>query len=237
MINFDAMNCVIEENTLKGTGVFGLRRYVTFEAAQKVYFRINLIPNEVMKVQIGIVDGGILYMTEKRVHKKACISVVHTAKSQTVELVLICDTVYKDAEVEITNMVVKPIGKSLIPKGVLDRIPYNYKDCKNLSVIQPFALRSIGNHACELPAELEKGRRYLIKVLAEERTNCGEVWLDCGTHDKKDELITEFVYTGRYPHLRIKANKFEYIVDVKAVVIVDAEEISMSDFRAKLYWR
>ena len=89
-------------------------------------------------------------------------------------------------------------------------------------------------------SKLERGRQYYIKVLYNEITDCGEIRLEYGTATQaahEHELMMRFVCAeGKNPTIVLKADKYAYMVEIRAIMIAEAQDITMKDFADNNYF-
>lgn len=239
----------VEHNLIVGQGVFGISRDIQLVDPQKVYVRIVVSSEQLTRVIVGILDGETLYEQRKTInrHKKTIISVVHKCKNDKIGIRIIFDGLGDDRTIKIHDIVFKPIGMTNVLKKTLDKIRYSASGYDNLyndnEQKKPIVgiIRTAGIVKYPIySSKLEEGKQYYVKVLVHEITNCGETMLDCGANTQKmceGQIMQRFRYTkGKFPILTIKANRFLYIINVKAIMIAESENITIGDFADNNYW-
>lgn len=238
-----------EKNVLRGRGVFGLSREIRLIEPQKVYVRAVIETDGLSRVFVGVLENGKLYETRKGVGKgrTQTISVVHKCKSTDVGIRIIVDGLGEERTAKIKNLVFKPIGQTKVLKKTLDKIPYTECGYDNIydDAEQKMPLLGVMSTEGVLRKEitcskLEKGRQYYIKVLYEEITDCGEIRLEYGTVTQvahEHELMMRFVCAeGKKPTIVLKADKYAYMVEIRAIMIAEAQDITMKDFADNDYF-
>lgn len=234
-------NCESYGRTLQRLeqGAMGLKKTITLREPQKVYARVKLDLGDVHgKVIIGVLDGEEWYIEEKQGKGIKTLSVVRGCENRSVDILVAIEHAER---VELLEFITETVGQAKIPKRLLDKIAYSEEDIVNLWQDAPFRMISERGvkRTRKIKCELEQGRTYFIKVLTKEITNCGNMWLECGHSQvaQKGQLIKVFKYVGNQPEIAIKGDRFTYIVDIEAIMIVDSKTIDFENFLKKEYWR
>lgn len=242
MKSWKLINCdTIADRHISGSGIFGLQKELILKNPQKVYLRASVEIKGIARVTVGIVDGDTAYSHTKAVRsgKSKSISVIHNCKKKEIKAIIIIESYEKKQEVCINDIIIETIGMSGVSKFTLDKIAYKENDIENLYCGSIGKISTTTKKRQEVDCNLQNGERYLFKVLYDEITDCGTFELDCGNskeHQKK-QMVREFIYAGRKPAIVLTANKFTYMVEIKAIVIAPAASISKEEFAKIEYWR
>jgi hypothetical protein len=241
-MNVEFVNCEeYEKMKISGCGVFGVTSKLILTHSQKVYVRTSVETDGFAKVTLGVREGdsNTLNMNDKAVKSKGKISLVHTCKDTDIGLYLLVDSFGEQRKVIINELVFETISESGILKKVLDKVPFETTLAENMYKGEPTRITAKPNMREQFIVDcktLEIGKEYYIKVMHEEVTNCGEIALDCGIGQERG-MIKRFKYTGKNPMITIKSHHFDYIVDIKAIVIVKSNEMTFEQFRTKEFWK
>jgi hypothetical protein len=217
---------------------------VVLEQPQKVYVRTVIKFEGLAKVHVGCIENdtfkGKIFPKRGKGYEYI-ISTIMRINGTSAKGVVILEDIGELKNAEIVSLIVEGIGNTHVDIKKIDKIYYDNKDVRNVCLEESFSL-SASNKVVrrQIKGDYERGTLYLIKVLIDEKTNCGNVWLECAGRNwnkKGREIVGCFKYCGSNPVLGLKGNKFEYIIDIKAIVIADAGLISKETFLEKEYWR
>lgn len=245
-------NCTYENgHIISNNKVFSIEQELVLPDIAKLYFRVNynIISSNIKQVYIGISNDNKLSVTKQipRQYKDNLISVVEETKQEKVKVYIIFESTEEDNRIKIKEPLLCDLNrinrkywlKSILDKTVKYVNGFSYTNELKFSEIKPeifnldkaktgSIISTLEETKLKIPANLIKGKRYLIKLDYREINELGKVYIKYGnfhsTEIENNQLYLSFQATDKHDlMLVIKPNNvLPYQVNLEHLLLIES---------------
>lgn len=255
--NWKFVNCYYEDGYLiSNDTIFGIEQEIILPDITKLYFRVKYSPlsSAVKRVFIGIQNEDYMSVTRqfRKGDKERYISVVEEAKQEKIKIHLIFESDLKENKISIKEPILCDLYrqhkvtwlKFLLDHTLKYRVGYSYKNLLPYSEINPkvfgFEKAKVGSIVStqeklriRIPVQLEKGKRYLIKLDYLPINDLGEIHISYGVMKSiafgKEQLFLLFRAMDKQElYIYIEPNDvLPYQINLKRLMLVETDGVGI----------